>query len=84
MVLMSRSGNIADQATSGHWHSATMLAAVIHVELCDISSRPQASHRMEGIRPRGIIHSAGILADAMLPNQYQVGLRCVWGSLISV
>ena len=48
------------------------------MELGDVALE-QESHLAVERGVTGLVHSAGVLADALLPNQTQAGLQKVWG-----
>ena len=48
------------------------------MELCDIVIASQVHCCSEGSKVSGVVHSAGVLADALLLNQTQAGLQRVW------
>ena len=76
LVMLSRSGNV--QPT---WDSLTLeTTSSLCMELCDTTS-PRQIHRSaecNGSILSGVVHAAGVLADASLLNQTQAGLQRVW------
>ena len=76
-VLLSRSGRLG-QGAEQHWHSLSgSPRTAASVRLCDMASCREAQQVME-YGTRGLVHSAGVLADALLLNQTQAGLQWVW------
>ena len=78
LVLLSRSGGTARGAEQ-EWERLSSLgtAGSVQVELCDAGSVREAQKAVQ-CGSSGIVHSAGVLADALLPNQTQAGLQRVW------
>ena len=80
VLLLSRSG-CTDRGACQQWACATATqAGTVCVELCDMRSEWQLCRSAEcgNSKLGNIVHSAGVLADALLPNQTQAGLQRVW------
>ena len=79
LKLQSRSGSIGKGALQ-HWEwlsGSSESEASVQVELGDLGMQREAVKSVEcGVA--GIVHSAGVLADALLANQTQAGLQRVW------
>ena len=75
-VLLSRSGSVG-QGAEHHWYSLSGSRTAARVQLCDMASCRDAQQVMEN-GPQGLVHSAGVLADALLLNQTQAGFHRVW------
>lgn len=86
VYLLSRSGKILPN--SAHvWDRLEAVAGPDQVEKvqCDVSSASQVSDVFDSIRQngehvRGIVHSSGVLRDAMLQNQTRTTLTPVFGA----
>ena len=78
LALLSRSGSITKGAEQ-QWEFLSSLGSQssVQVELCDAASDRESTKLMEH-GTAGVIHSAGILRDALLPMQTQKGLQQVW------
>ena len=48
------------------------------MELCNVAEHNGASQVVKSSCASHMVHSAGVLADALLPNQTQAGLQRVW------
>eukprot|EP00656_Telonema_subtile_P054515 TRINITY_DN8175_c0_g2_i8.p1 TRINITY_DN8175_c0_g2~~TRINITY_DN8175_c0_g2_i8.p1 ORF type:complete len:1223 (-),score=226.22 TRINITY_DN8175_c0_g2_i8:75-3743(-) len=79
VVLLSRSG-MTSSSGDVHWRRLTGgSGAGVTVELCDVGLARDVCVGVRGdANTMGIGHSAGVLADALLLNQTQAGLQCVW------
>ena len=76
-VLLSRSGVTAPGAEQT-WKWLAVLGTGLQVNLRDVGVQQHVYTVAECVDPTGILHSAGLLVDALLPQQTQAGLRCVW------
>jgi 3-oxoacyl-(acyl-carrier-protein) synthase/NADPH:quinone reductase-like Zn-dependent oxidoreductase len=77
--LLSRSGRIVDGAY-WEWLARCTAQFSVQVQLCDVSSNREVCNVTEhaGCSLSSIIHSAGVLVDALLMQQTQAGLQHVW------
>lgn len=65
-----------------YWeHISAESGATVGVQLCDVSMKLEATSVVEcsTLETIGMLHSAGVLADALLANQTQAGIQRVWG-----
>ena len=80
LLLLSRSGRIAGSRQQ-HWGvlatGVLEMCASVAVELGDVGML-QHVNAVVGHGMAGLVHTAGILADAILLRQTQSGLRKVW------
>lgn len=88
VYLLSRSGNVS--SNSAHvWERLEALAQpgqIVKVS-CDVSSATQVANVFDSIYEggewvRGIVHSAGVLRDAMLQNQTRTSITPVFGAKV--
>ena len=81
VVLLSRSGQVATNAAR-HWEWLQESEAAVEVVLCDVGDEEmvrEVVHRVHGeARIRGVVHTAGVLADAMLAEQTEEQGRRRW------
>ena len=81
LVLLSRKGATAPGGQR-YWQQLASLtletSASVGVELSDVATERESNLAVEHGRT-SLVHSAGVLADALLSNQTQVGLQKVWG-----
>ena len=75
--LLSRSGSIAIAAAE-KWGTLSGSTWRVRVELCNVAECNGASQVVKSSCASHMVHSAGVLADALLPNQTQTGLQRVW------
>jgi len=79
-TLTSRSGAVG--MSSPHWLSLTNNQEIsVQIVLYDMGKEEQVSSSVAhfgAATPTGIIHCAGVLADAAVSNQTQAGLNRVW------
>lgn len=85
VVLLSRSGKVAANAGQ-HWEWLQASEAVVEVELCDVANAEMVREVVRQIHKaapiRGVVHTAGVLADAMLAEQTEERLQKVWGGKV--
>ena len=88
VVLASRSGKVA-QGAEQHWEWLQAASeADVRVHRCDVGSREDVAAMVVGTRSSekpigGVLHAAGVLADAMLEKQTAEGLHRVWGPKVN-
>jgi polyene macrolide polyketide synthase len=86
VVLVSRSGRVkySDQGLEARMQGLMSSGCQVVLETCDVSNEQQVAALLARVRVshgpiRGVVHAAGVLADAMLPKQSPGLLQQVWG-----
>eukprot|EP00656_Telonema_subtile_P003376 TRINITY_DN11543_c0_g1_i3.p1 TRINITY_DN11543_c0_g1~~TRINITY_DN11543_c0_g1_i3.p1 ORF type:complete len:2117 (+),score=442.26 TRINITY_DN11543_c0_g1_i3:173-6523(+) len=79
LVLLSRSGHTANGAGL-HWRQISEApgGSFGQVALCDVGQERDTQASCGMVEASGLLHSAGVLSDAVLQNQTQAGLQRVW------
>ena len=72
-VLLSRSGRVGAES-EGHFQQLKATGADVLCAECDVAKAKDVEAVMEGIQERslsvkGVVHAAGVLADAAVENQ---------------
>ena len=83
VVLVSRSGRVV-RGAEREWELLQACDADVQVHCCDVQDAGGVTAMVGRVESsvgaiQGVVHAAGVLADAMLVNQSQESLQAVWG-----